>query len=347
MFIKKFTPKSALYELTLKCNMRCMHCGSSAGKKRKRELTTKQWNNVTKELVKLGCEKIAILGGEPFLRKDWYDISENIRQYDLKLLFISNGYLIKKNTIKLLRKLDPYAVAISIDGAKEETHDKIRQLQGSFEKCQDILKLLKSADLPTTVITTVNKLNFNELPDMREKLLNKGIAWQLQMAVPIGRFQKDFMIDIEEFYATAMFIATTRRNYSLKEIPIVGAHCFGYFSMVLPNYAIMPNWNGCQAGVTAIGIQSDGGVKGCLSLPGEFIQGNVIEKNLSEIWNDQEFCSFTRDFNIESLNGDCIGCKFGKKCKGGCLATSYSLTTLKFSDPYCLRLIEKKFNEKQ
>jgi len=182
---------------------------------------------------------------------------------------------------------------------------------------------------------------------MREKLLNKGIAWQLQMAVPIGRFQKDFMIDIEEFYATAMFIAATRRNYSLKEIPIVGAHCFGYFSKVLPNYAIMPNWNGCQAGVTAIGIQSDGGVKGCLSLPKEFVQGNVTKKSLSAIWNAQEFCSFTRDFNSDSLNGDCIDCKYGIKCKGGCLAASYSLTGLKFSDPYCLNIIEKRIKEKE
>lgn len=346
MFRKKYAPKSALFELTLKCNMRCMHCGSSAGKKRNRELTPNQWKNVTKELVELGCKKIAILGGEPFLRKDWYEISENIKQYNLKLLFISNGYLINDNIVKQLRKLDPYAVAISIDGAKAVTHDKIRQLQGSFDKCQDSLKLLKSADIPTTVITTVNRLNFNELPEIRSQLLNRGIAWQLQMAVPIGRFQKDFIIDFEEFYATAMFIAATRRNYNLKEMPIVGAHCFGYFSKVLPNYAIMPNWKGCQAGITAIGIQSDGGVKGCLSLPKDFIQGNVKEKSLSEIWNNQEFCSFIRNFNTDFLNGDCFDCKYGKKCKGGCLAASFSLTGQKFSDPYCLKIIEENIIEK-
>jgi len=338
---KKYVPKSALYELTLRCNMCCMHCGSSAGNKRQNELTTKQWNSVTKQLVLLGCKKIALLGGEPFLRKNWYEISETVKEYGLKLLFISNGFLVNEKTVEKLRKLDPYAVAVSVDGATAKTHDSIRGVNGSFEKCQEVIMMLKEADLPTTVITTVNKKNFNELPELRSWLLNKGIAWQLQMAVPIGRFQKELMISKEEFYATALFIGATRRNFSIKEIPIVGAHCFGYYSKILPNYAIMPNWKGCQAGITAIGIQSDGGVKGCLSLPEEFVQGNVKENSLAEIWNNQEFCSYSRNFNVENLNGACKECKYGKKCKGGCLAASVSITGDKFSDPYCFKLIEE------
>ena len=339
--IKKYAPKSALYELTLGCNMKCTHCGSSAGKKRKSELNTKQWNSVTRQLVLLGCKKIAILGGEPFLRKDWYEISKTIKEYKLKLLFISNGFLVNNQLIEKLRKLNPYAVAISVDGSNKKTHDSIRGINGSFERCKKAIKLLKQANIPTTIITTVNKQNFNELPELRSWLLNKEIAWQLQMAIPLGRFQNKYLLTKEEFYATALFIASTRRNFSIKEIPIIGAHCFGYYSKILPNYAIMPNWKGCQAGITSIGIQSDGGVKGCLSLPEEFIQANITKNKLFDIWNDQEFCSFTRKFQTEKLNGDCVKCKYGKKCKGGCLATSISLTNKMFSDPYCFKLIEE------
>jgi radical SAM protein with 4Fe4S-binding SPASM domain len=338
---KNFTPKSALYELTLRCNMRCSHCGSSAGNKRNNELTTKQWNSVTRQLVLLGCRKIALLGGEPFLRNDWYKISVTIKDYRIKLLFISNGFLINEKTIEKLRRLDPYAVAISLDGFTRKTHDLIRGINGSFEKCMKAIELLKKANIPTTVITTVSKQNLNELPELKSWLLNKGIAWQLQMAIPIGRFQKKYLISKDDFYATGLFIAATRRNYSIKEIPIVGAHCFGYFSKILPNYAIMPNWRGCQAGITSIGIQSDGGVKGCLSLPLNFVQGNIKEKSLDEIWNYAEFCSFTRNFNNEYLKGECKECKYGKRCKGGCLATSFSLTGNMFSDPYCFKLIEE------
>jgi radical SAM protein with 4Fe4S-binding SPASM domain len=339
--IKKYVPKTALYELTLGCNMKCIHCGSSAGNKRKNELNTMQWNSVTEQLVLLGCKKIALLGGEPFLRKDWYEISKNIKEYKLKLLFISNGFLLNKKIIEKIRMLEPYAVAISIDGSNRKTHDLIRGIKGSFERCIKTLEMLKDANIPTTVITTVNCINFNELPELRSWLLNKEIAWQLQMSIPIGRFKKKFLLSKEEFYALALFIASTRRNYRIKELPIIGAHCFGYYSKILPNYAIMPNWKGCQAGISSIGIQSDGGVKGCLSLPEEFVQGNVTKKKLFDIWKDQEFCSFTREFQTERLNGDCVDCKYGKKCKGGCLATSLGLTNKMFSDPYCFKLIEE------
>jgi len=341
MFLKKFSPKSAQYELTLQCNMRCIHCNCSAGEKRQSELTSTQWNMITKQLADIGCKTIDILGGELFLRKDWFEISQHVKECGLELLFVSNGTLINEETVKKLRELDPYAVAISIDGSNPSTHDSIRGLKGSFERCRKAIKLLKEANLPTTMITTVNKKNFNELPELRSWLLNKGIAWQLQMAIPLGRFQKDLLITKEDFYATALFIASTRRNYSLKEIPIIGAHCFGYFSGFLPNNVIVPNWKGCQAGITSIGIQSDGGVKGCLFLPEDFVQGNAKESSLYEIWNNPEFCSYTRNFDAGDLSRECKKCKYGKKCRGGCLATSVSITGKKFSDPYCFKLIEE------
>ena len=321
--------------------MRCIHCNSSAGVKRHNELSTSQWNMITKQLVELDCKIIDIFGGELFLRKDWFEISQCVKDYGFKLMFVSNGLLIDGGIVNKLRKLDPYAVAISIDGSNSSTHDSMRRINGSFDKCQKAIELLKEADLPTTVITTVNKKNFNELPEIRSWLMNKGIAWQLQMAIPMGRFQKRLMLTKEDFYATALFIASTRRNYSIKEIPIIGAHCFGYHSKILPNHAINPNWKGCQAGITSIGIQSDGGVKGCLLLPEDFVQGNIKEKNLYDIWNDKNFCSFIRNFEIGDLKGECMNCKFGKKCKGGCIATSVGVTGKVFSDPYCFNLFEK------
>lgn len=341
MFRKKFIPYSGLFELTLRCNMRCMHCGSSAGTKRVKELSTDEWKSIVKELSDLNCKMITLLGGEPFLRKDWYDISKTIRDYGIRLVMISNGLLIDEKTISKLRNLDTYAVAVSIDGGKAETHDTIRQMNGSFETCKKVISMLKNADIPTTVITTLSKTNFNELPEMRKQLLNKGIAWQIQMAVPVGRFPKKLMLSKEEFYTAAIFIATSRKKYSTKELPIVGAHSFGYFSGMLPNINITPDWSGCQAGITAIGIQSNGDVKGCLSLPEDFVESNIRQKSISEIWNDPEFCSYNRYFKQENLNGDCKDCKYGKTCKGGCLAVSAAVTNKRHYDPYCLKLIEK------
>jgi len=176
MFSKKYEPRIGLYELTLRCNMRCIHCGSSAGEKRTDELTTKEWNNVTKQLADLNCKEITLLGGEPFLRKDWYEISKEINNYGLKITIMSNGLLINEKTIEKLVKIQPKVVSVSIDGSNSKTHDKIRQVKGSFDKSMQVIDNLKKAGITTTVVTSINKLNFKELPELKEMLRNKGTS---------------------------------------------------------------------------------------------------------------------------------------------------------------------------
>jgi len=341
MIRKKWTPYAALYELTLRCNMRCIHCGSSAGDARTQELTTEDWNNITKQLADLNCKEITLLGGEPFLNTDWFSIAKTITSYGMKVTIVSNGLCMNNETISKLKALEPYAVAISIDGGVPETHDYIRQRPGSFDICMNTLLKLTNANLPTTVVTTLNKKNVNELSLLRALLLNKGIAWQLQIASPMGRFPKELVLSKEDFYASALFIATTRRKYSMKEMPIIGAHCFGYNSQVLPNINLLPFWRGCQAGVALLGIQSDGGVKGCLSLPEEFIEGNIKNTTLCEIWNKPTAFLYNRKFSTKDLTNDCQSCSFGKTCKGGCLSISTAATGKRHGDPYCLKAIEK------
>ena len=78
--------------------MNCIHCGSSAGQKRTSELTTEEWDDVTKQLADLNCKEITLLGGEPFLRKDWYEISKEVKNRDIEITYMSNGFLINDRT---------------------------------------------------------------------------------------------------------------------------------------------------------------------------------------------------------------------------------------------------------
>ncbi|KYK20312.1 hypothetical protein AYK24_03895 [Thermoplasmatales archaeon SG8-52-4] len=338
---KRYIPISVVWETTLNCNMNCMHCGSSAGAIRRNELTTSEGLKLCNDLNKLGTRLITLMGGEPFLRKDWHIFAHHIRDLGINVTIMSNGLLIDEKIVSELRKIDPYAVTISIDGGTAKTHNSIRGVNTSFSRCMRSLDLLTDANLPTSVITTIHKENLKELPILRDILLNRDIAWQVQMATPVGRFPKSLMLSKDEFYTASLFIASTRKNYSVKELPLIGAHNFGYHSQVLPNIQLLP-WIGCQAGLTAMGIQSDGAVQGCLSLPDMFIEGNIHEKSLIDIWNDPSSFSYNRNFSKANLNGECKNCKHGKRCRGGCLTVSTSLTGEKHSDPYCLRLIEQK-----
>lgn len=342
MIKRKYIPVSATWEITLACNMKCMHCGSAAGKKRDNELTTQEALDLCDDLKELGTGLITLMGGEPFLRKDWYLIAKKIRDLKMDLTFITNGQKINKKTVTQLKQLNPYAVAISLDGAVAETHDSIRGTKGAYEKCLSSIRLLKEAEISTSIITTLHKKNVKELTKIRELILNRGIAWQIQMAGPTGRFPKNLVLSKEEFYSVAMFISSSRNQYSRKQLPVMGAHNFGYHSHVLGQIMISPIWKGCTAGTTSIGIQSNGGIKACLSMPDEYIEGNIRKRSLKDIWNDPDFASFNRKFKKGDLKGNCKTCKYGKSCKGGCETMSTSLTGGLHSDPYCLYQIEKE-----
>ncbi len=321
--------------------MKCIHCGSSAGYKREQELSTDQWIDICNQLADLDCRQITLMGGEPLVRNDWFEIAQHVRKLGMLLTIMTNGFLINKNVIDQFKKLNPYAIAVSIDGATEQTHDFIRGTQDSFERCVQSLELLKEANLPTTVVTTVHKKNFKELQKMRDFLLNRKIAWQIQLGNPLGRFPKSLTLSPEEFYSVAMFIASTKNQYSIKELPVTGAHCMGYHSSILPSLMI-GSWNGCIAGMNVLGIQSNGGIKGCLSLPDKFVEGNIADNRISEIWKNPNAFVYSRNFNKNNLKNYCKECRYGITCRGGCISGSISFTGETHCNPYCLYRIEEE-----
>lgn len=327
--------KCAIWEITLRCNLRCSHCGSWAGLPRSNELNTQECFRLCEELAELGCEDVSFMGGEPFLRKDWFSIAQCVKNLGMNLNIVSNGTILEKHIEKICQ-LEPKVVGISLDGLKE-SHEKIRG-RGTFEKTVRALELLREKGVQTTVITAVSKINFKDLLEMKNLLYKEGINWQIQVAMPLGNFQKEQMLSKEEFYATALFIAKERIENSFKNLPVVGAHCYGYYSKILPGCS----WEGCSAGISSIGITSEGGIVGCLSMGNDrCIEGNIREKSLKEIWEYPNSFPYNRKFDKNQLGPNCKNCKYGNICKGGCNAMSYTLTGKFNNDPYCFYNIEE------
>lgn len=326
----------AVWEITLKCNSKCIHCGSDAGKSRADELSTKEALKLVYDLYSCGYKGVALMGGEPLVRQDWYQIAKEIKKYKMKLSIVTNGLNIY-DRIQKIKNLDVDCVALSLDGGKPKTHDYLRGIKGAFNKTLEAINLLKKENLPVSVITTVNRLNFNELNLIKKLLIDRKIAWQIQIAIPIGRFPRDLVISREQFYMLALFIAINLKKYIVKRLPLIGAHCMGYFSRFIQNLGLDP-WIGCQAGYSVLGIQSNGNIKGCLTLSDEFIEGNIRSKSLYNILNSPMAFNYNRFFKKENLKGYCFTCDVAKECKGGCLGTSFALDY--YNKPYCLRAIE-------
>ena len=116
----------------------------------------------------------------------------------------------------------------------------------------------------------------------------------------------------------------------------------GYDSYFNPKVS---TWTGCQAGTEVIGIASDGGIRGCLSISEEITLGNIREKPLINIWDDDENFKFTRLYNEQILGENCSGCSSAVNCKGGCSSMSYSLTGSFNNNPYCQARLERELLE--
>lgn len=337
-------PACAVWELTLACNLNCLHCGSTAGGRRAAELTPEEALRLCADLAAAGTRGVALMGGEPLLRPDFLAIARRVRELGMELSVITNGTVTPPGLFGELAALQPRAVAVSLDAASPELHDRIRGVPGAFAKTRDFMEKCLAASLPLSVITTVHKLNLKELPALRELLKGRGIAWQVQTAgAEGGRFSGDLLLSREEFYSVGMFVEACRRDHDPAELAVIGAHDLGYHSLLLHNVSLYDKWEGCQAGTAVAGLRSDGTVLGCLAInDARYAEGNVRDRSFSEIWNDLAAFKYTRAFRPADLGPSCAGCEHGESCRGGCSEMSLMKTGRLHNDPYCFAKIEKE-----
>jgi radical SAM protein with 4Fe4S-binding SPASM domain len=258
----------------------------------------------------------------------------------MSLSIVTNGFWNPDDFVPILTELETDSVTVGLDGL-EETHDKIRGVKGSFKKAVDFLRKCKEAELPTSAITTAHKINFKEIKNMADLVLEDiGVDWQLQEAVPIGRFDDKLRLDDEEYYSFGVFVSNLQKKYSKERV--VGGHNFGFHSEVMGNLSLYPEWNGCYAGISVLGIKHNGNVTGCLTLPDKYIEGNIRDINIVDMWNSPEYFTYNRKFKSEDLGENCVGCKYGLSCKGGCMSRSTTITDKPHNDPHCFYRIEMK-----
>ena len=336
-------PKTLLWELTLKCQCRCTHCAASGGNPRPYELNTEEALKVCDQIAELGVPSVCLMGGEALLRTDWEFIAHKLREYGVCLGLATNGIALNRPVWKKLEDLGFAQMVISLDGIHAEIHDKRRRRKGALASAQRaIMEMTSRPFMNKTVVTSIDKTNIKELPAIRDWLLEHthGITWMLNMANPTSgsRMARSTVLDKEDFLSIVRFIFENRAPCQ-DGLDITGTHNIGYFSQQyhnLHNYI----WSGCQAGISTLGLRSDGNVTGCLIMSDFFIEGNVRQRSLSEIWHDTRCFLYNRGFSADHLMGKCASCPWGEMCKGGCRETAFSFTGGFFESPFCLYHLE-------
>jgi radical SAM protein with 4Fe4S-binding SPASM domain len=334
-------PLAIAWELTLACNLRCRHCGSAAGLPRADELTLKEALAICEQLPALLVREVDFTGGEPLVRSDWPQIAARLAELGIKSQIITNGLLMSAEVVAQMQDVGIAAVGFSVDGL-EATHDHIRAHPGLFRRVLAGIAQTAAAGIPVAVITTVNALNVGELPALFELLRAAGVGrWQLQPLFPLGRGQEaaDLRFSEQGYQKLGAFVQEWTPKTAGDGFKIELGDSYGYFTAY--DTRTLP-WRGCPAGLAALGITSDGKIKGCLSLPDEIVEGDLRQRELWDIWFDPRSFAYTRGFSLEALGPNCLSCDGAEICRGGCSAMSYGSTGRFHNDPCCFYGIAKR-----
>lgn len=338
-----FSPAYVVWELTLRCDQPCTHCGSRAGDARPDELSTEEALQVVPQLARMGAREVVLIGGEAYLRPGFLSIVSALRDAGIRPTMTTGGRGVGRALAADMARAGLHSVSVSIDGL-EATHDLMRAARGSFRSATAALLHLREAGLLTAANTNVNRLNRGDLEALYEHLRAAGIrAWQVQITAPLGRAadRPDLLLQPYDLLDLLPRIAALKARAFQDGVLLMPGNNLGYFG---PEEALLrsltpagrDHFAGCQAGRHVLGIESDGAVKGCPSLQSaSYVGGSLRRGALREIWEQAPELAFTRARTVEDLWGFCRACPFAAVCLGGCTFTAHALFGRPGNNPYC------------
>lgn len=335
----------AVWEITLKCNLACQHCGSRAGHTRTNELSTAEAQDLVKQMAEVGITEVTIIGGEAFLRPDWLDIAQAITKAGMLCGMTTGGYGITLDTAHRMKEAGIGVVSVSVDGL-EATHDRLRGKQGSWQWAFKTMSHLKEAGIPFGCNTQINRLSAPEFPQIYERLRDAGVfAWQIQLTVPMGNAadNSDILLQPYELLDIYPMIARVAQRAKREGVQVQPGNNIGYYGpyeRLLRGGDAWSFWQGCSAGLSALGIEADGAIKGCPSLPTTaYTGGNIRDYSLRTIIEETEQLRFNLGAGTpqgtEHLWGFCKTCEFAELCRGGCSWTAHVFFDKRGNNPYC------------
>jgi 12,18-didecarboxysiroheme deacetylase len=342
-----------VWNVTKRCNLRCVHCYAHAGDKADRnELTTEEGKHLLEDLAGFGVPVILFSGGEPLVRPDLVELAAYAVRLGMRAVISTNGTLVTPTIAEALQDIGLSYVGISLDGTKE-VNDRFRGMRGAFDRAMAGIANCQQAGIKVGLRFTLNRMNAGEVPAIFDLLEARAIPRVcFYHLVYAGRGSELVHEDLPHDETRRVVDLIIDRTQSLhargksKEVLTVDNHADGPYV-----YLRLLREGAARAGEVLELLKmnegnSSGRGIGCVSWDGEvhadqfwrhFSFGNVRKRPFSEIWTDlsHPLMAKLKD-KKQHVKGRCAACRWLDVCGGNFRVRAEAVTgDLWAPDPAC------------
>lgn len=327
-YTKPFYPHKAplglLWSITQRCNLHCPYCHASSKSKDYDELSLNYLLTIADKLTDAGVFEIVLNGGEPFLRKDIFDLIEYLKNKNVLLSVNTNGTRIDALKAARLAELS-MIVGVSIDGPDENVNSLTRG-KGVFRHTLEGIRALVDAGVTTHILTTVTRLNFDSIPDILRLTRSLGLCVQtLQDLHPAGYGRATFeelKLTPEQEDAVLPLLKQLANDFPDVTINTTELSYFAYHPIVeqhVPDQKRPLHLFQCTACTETLYIDAAGNLYPCVALP-DMPMGNLLDEDFSTCWQDSIAARTVRTASklpVSTIDM-CRDCHRNYICTGGC-----------------------------
>lgn len=329
-------PIAVTLMITRRCNLRCLHCGTSPEQFRREDMTTKKLLSVIDELARCKVFRISVTGGEPLIHPHFFTIVNAIMQHSMRMQLDTNATLVTGKVVERLKELPRRPlISVSLDSIVAETYDLIRG-PGSFINMKKGIRMLAEAGLRVRPFMVLSRLNYRELPQIVEFVKSIGIRDIFAtMPTPCGRaprYEKEMALqpnELRETLETILLVNDSNPGFLTGPWAYMGRF---YRELKEGTLADMErNKNGtfrnCGAARSEATIASDGTVVPC-DMSYTYRAGNVHDRPFVDIWRNSPTFNAIRECRgmpLAQVHG-CEDCSWHHICRGPCPAGGYAMT---------------------
>ncbi|MEW6440084.1 MAG: radical SAM protein [bacterium] len=354
-----FVPRWIAWEITGRCNLRCIHCRSSS------DLETPAGVfdgaaavRLIDEIAAYASPVLVLTGGEPLLRPDWEDLARHGTKKGLRMCLATNGTLVDEEICRRVLDAGIRMVSLSLDGSRAEIHDDFRQQPGAFAGVMRAAEQFARFQVPFLINSSFTRRNREDIPNVFRLAKELGAkAWYLFMIVPTGRAGEvlDELISGEE-YERILNWHYEQEKAEPSDI-LMRPTCAPHYYRIVRERSRTEGtkWKqrslkfstgvskGCLAGQQIAFIDRSGDLRPCSYFNES--AGNLKAQSFREIWENAPLLKALRDF--DRYEEKCGACEYLRVC-GGCRARAAALKDGNYlaEEPFCayvpLRLREER-----